>query len=176
MTQIIKFINFIDTIKLKNFIESSLKVFPLLIYGHSLLLSLDNKKYLNLFIMLLAIEFLVKIQKKFFSMILPPLIYKRPESCEKYTGFFLQRSTPENLQISKYGFPSGHAACMGVWFLWEWNNKPEFPIVIFIISLIVAFSRVYYKCHTLLQVIVGYGIGMLCIYLFETSFEIKFLK
>ena len=159
-------------IKLKNFIESSLKVFPLLIYGHSLLLSLDNKKYFNLFILLLATDFLVKIQKKLFSMILPPSIYKRPESCEKYTGFFLQRSTPENQQISKYGFPSGHAASMGVWFLWEWNNKPEFPITIFIISLIVALSRVYYKCHTLLQVLVGYGFGMLCIYLFE----IKFLK
>jgi membrane-associated phospholipid phosphatase len=54
---------------------------------------------------------------------------------------------------------------MGAWFLWEWINKPNFPIVIFIMSLIVALSRIYYKCHTLLQVIVGYGFGMLSMYI-----------
>jgi membrane-associated phospholipid phosphatase len=69
-----------------------------------------------------------------------------------------------------WGMPSGHAQMMAIfatfWIAYLVNNFEMTPgvivsiIIILLISLLVIWSRLYIKCHNLLQVTVGTSLGI----------------
>ena len=74
-----------------------------------------------------------------------------------------------NEKTDTYGMPSGHAQSMGIilsfWLLYIWrynkqNTKYIGSLFIIISSFSVIYSRVLFKCHTELQVIIGFIIGL----------------
>ena len=75
---------------------------------------------------------------------------------------------PEYVRVSEsYGMPSGHAQCLGFtamfWSILLIRKKKQYMIsrgvLLVIIALVVAWSRVYMECHSISQVSVGLLIG-----------------
>jgi len=58
--------------------------------------------------------------------------------------------------IDKYSMPSGHSAIAG--FITGLLSR-EWKLVFMIISLVIMFQRVIYKCHTIVECIIGFAIG-----------------
>jgi len=69
--------------------------------------------------------------------------------------------------VESYGMPSGHSQIMGYttsFLYWVQNND---YIVLFLVlgSLITAYQRWKYRCHTVMQIVVGYSIGIVMGYI-----------
>lgn len=90
--------------------------------------------------------------------------------------FKVARPTRANLTLSSYAFPSGHAAgasflAIVLILLTRELADPLRYLIVFIGSLTaftVAYSRLHFKVHTLLQVTAGIVIGLLFSLLFAT--------
>lgn len=88
--------------------------------------------------------------------------------------FRVARPLTANLTLSSYAFPSGHAAgatflAMIIIILTRELADPLRYLIVFICSLTaftVAYSRLHFKVHTLLQVTAGTVIGLLFSLLF----------
>lgn len=158
--------------KLNPIIDFYLRGFPiinplvLLIYG-----LIYNKKYfinyifLATIIDLISVKFLKCISKQLYKFLnvesLPILgLGRRPDgamSCGLYK---------DNKPSSSFGMPSGHALFCGFSFVYWYyylNKDSKYKKILifiwFIISCLLALSRVYLGCHTIEQVIVGFIIG-----------------
>lgn len=76
-------------------------------------------------------------------------------------------------KVSNIGFPSGHAQFWGFviafWTLYLLKSKPknyrEYILILWVMALYVLYSRVKIGCHTDLQVITGFFIGIFLGYL-----------
>ena len=79
-------------------------------------------------------------------------------------------------KLQSYGMPSGHAQI--VWFIWLYNMISPYskyqPIFLTICNTIIAIGtsiqRYYMKKHTILQIIVGFFVGLFLCYTLLTYF------
>ena len=106
------------------------------------------------------------ILKPIFGNYIFGLLGKRPDNA-KNCGYFINYN--ENT-VNTYGMPSGHAQSV-TFFLSYIINKylnsnfssmfKLISIIIFsIITICVMYSRIYFNCHTVLQVVIGGLIGL----------------
>ena len=160
--------------ELNPIIDYYLRGFPiinpviLLVYG-----LIYNKKYFIKYIFLatiidfIAVKSLKYSMKQLYNFLnvdkLPILgLGRRPDgaiSC----GLF-----KDNKPSNSFGMPSGHALFCGFSFVYWYyyiqkNSSPKYKKIIifiwFLISCILALSRVYLGCHTIEQVAIGFIIG-----------------
>lgn len=154
---------------IESYTESTLKAFPFMLQTSSFIFGFSNPEHFKFLGGIIITEFVIALLKFTFSKISPNNDWwKRPDG-KTYTKFFLLRDKPEEFQITKAGFPSGHSGTMGFFFTWTFLNKNpksllKNPFVEFIISIVVAGSRLHYKCHTFIQITVGYTIGCIIAY------------
>ena len=164
--------------KAKNYYISNLRAFPCFIIVYSILTGLlfQNKLALFFGVYMFIVDCIVMVLKKISNHVyksfnkesLPILgIGKRPDNA-KYTGCFI---TEDNLsgKTTTFGMPSGHSAIAGATFVFgilyihehykSSKAKNLSYLILSVLCLSVAFSRIFLNCHTLQQVIVGFIIG-----------------
>lgn len=102
---------------------------------------------------------------KFMMYKITPKLSKRPYGAIDCHAF------PGSGSASKTGMPSGHSAgaiAMSVYslhYIWDintsitYNHKIISSIIILCMGILIAYSRIIFKCHTLLQVLSGCLLG-----------------
>lgn len=164
--------------KMENYFKSHLRAFPTTIIVFSILTGIifRNKTALFLGTYVGFSEIIGGFLKLFSKSIYKSLnkesipllgIGKRPINA-KYTGCFITEDNLDGKSLS-FGMPSGHSIASGVVcvFLFLYILKTMKPskkrnLSLFTIGAVcgaVAFSRIFLKCHTIQQVIVGFLIG-----------------
>lgn len=121
--------------------------FYLLIVFVSILLIgilLGRKKALKLFLGIIIVFVVASLIKDFF-------IEARP--CQVYALKSVEC-------LSTQGFPSIHAGVAGVFIFMLFDSGIAF--LVFLLSLIVMFSRVFIGAHTISQVVAGFCLGIIC--------------
>jgi undecaprenyl-diphosphatase len=103
------------------------------------------------------------------NIILKLLIRQPRPSEDKYLFNILKNvNNVKMIDFDKYGMPSGHAqyAFYSTVFIYLALKDIKITAIYLIIALITCFQRVYFKNHTIMQVIVGMMIGSILGYLF----------
>ncbi|AUF82495.1 PAP2 superfamily protein [Tetraselmis virus 1] len=116
----------------------------------------------------LATEVLNFILKRLFGLILPEHISNRPSGCGSLgdNGLCLGcGAIPYPNKITNpagTGMPSGHTQAMGVMtgVLTLMSKNPWVILTSWLVSGLVGWQRISSKCHTFLQVISGFIIGL----------------
>jgi membrane-associated phospholipid phosphatase len=60
--------------------------------------------------------------------------------------------------VDKYSMPSGHSAIAGFATALSYGYVDR--VVMILLSILIFIQRVQYQCHTLLECIIGYGLGL----------------
>jgi len=91
------------------------------------------------------------------------LIFKQPRPNEDIKLFELMLQNGNRMSFDKYGMPSGHSQSCGfsLAFFYFVTKNINISLLYFIISIITLSQRVIYNNHTLIQVIIGFFIGIL---------------
>jgi membrane-associated phospholipid phosphatase len=90
-------------------------------------------------------------------------IIRQPRPSEDIKLFNLAVNNGKRMGFDVYGMPSGHAqlAFYSTIFIYLALKNKKIAFVFLLISMISLYQRVKYKNHTILQVIVGSGVGAL---------------
>lgn len=136
--------------------------------------------YLTPFIMLVTTSLLLRnkaIYLKFFfygyifNIIVNSLLkwtIKMPRPLNDWKILELGITHTKRIGFDKYGMPSGHAQHCGFMlaFITLVLDSPFITGIYSILSLICLYQRYLYQNHTIIQIIVGFGVGLLVGYLF----------
>ena len=89
-------------------------------------------------------------------------IFRQPRPMDDVQLFKIEELYKNKVGFDKYGMPSGHAQTVlySTIFIHLVLNNWNITLFYLIISLITMYQRVYFKQHTVLQVIVGAILGM----------------
>lgn len=101
-----------------------------------------------------------KCMKYYANLYLPPEISDRPFDA---TSTNILDSNLLSLVHTRPGFPSGHTMCVAFFstvMMFHFVNC-TFTWIVIAFSIATGWSRYYKKAHTLLQILVGYGVGIL---------------
>jgi len=96
---------------------------------------------------------IAQILKRIFEMPRPPVIFDDVH--------LLGHS------LSHHSFPSGHAATCGTmafFALLIWQKQPKVAWLMFILFGLAAYGRIYGGVHFPLDVVVGFGVGLICMW------------
>ena len=132
--------------------------------------------YLAPIIMLVTTSFLLRNMTNYLSFFLYGYVFnivlnsllkwflKEPRPTNDWKILQLGITHTKRIGFDKYGMPSGHAQHCGfiLAFVTHVLNNPLVTGSFSVLSLICLYQRYLYQNHTLLQVIVGFGVG-LCI-------------
>lgn len=97
--------------------------------------------------------FIAQILKRLFEMPRPPLVFDHVHILGQ--------------TLNHHSFPSGHATTCGVMALLGlllWRKTYKSAWLVFVFFMLVAYSRMYIGVHFPLDVVVGFGIGLLCMW------------
>lgn len=158
-------------------------LFILFIYTYEL-------KYILFIAFYFINEYINITLKKIFNYILDYNITKRPDNYGTFTennklydigtSVLPQIYTTSKLhkQSTTYGFPSGHSQTMTIFstfttlyllyiddYKFDYNKLPRY-ILPWIVAFAVIWQRVFSKCHSHIQVIIGSSIGCILGYVF----------
>ena len=77
-----------------------------------------------------------------------------------------------------YGMPSGHAQSFGFFLIFELLNSKNmnYKIILSILIMYLAYTRIKFKCHTYQQVIVGLTIGGIVAYVVNKVYNMAIKK
>jgi len=83
--------------------------------------------------------------------------------------FQIERPIESLIELFDYGFPSGHVTVATttaflIYFIFERSIKQKsskkiFALTLFLVLILIAFSRVYLNVHTLSEVLAGFALG-----------------
>ena len=124
----------------------------------------DKKFAKNLAVSLLITVYLNELLKNLFKDPRPEVTNKDPE--------LITPENPEGLIETSYGFPSGHTqSAVGTWgyVAYQFKDKPKplvVPIIMGIITFLVAISRIIIGVHDLQDIIGGFAFGLGALLLF----------
>jgi len=95
-------------------------------------------------------------------------VLKMPRPVNDWKILELGITHTKRIGFDKYGMPSGHAQHCGFMlsFVTLVFESPFITSIYSILSLICLYQRYLYQNHTIIQIIVGFGIGLLVGYLF----------
>lgn len=95
-------------------------------------------------------------------------VLKMPRPVNDWKILELGITHTKRIGFDKYGMPSGHAQHCGFMlsFVTLVFESPFITGIYSILSLICLYQRYLYQNHTIIQIIVGFGIGLLVGYLF----------
>lgn len=129
--------------------------FILLLSNLSLLYYYKFYKYLIVYIFGFLFNILLNIFLK--------LLIKQPRPSQDTKIFELMLQNGNRLSFDKYGMPSGHSQSCGfsLAFIYFVTKNINICLFYFIISIFTLTQRVIYNNHTLLQVIIGFFIGII---------------
>jgi len=129
---------------------------PVILFILTLFFLRNMKTYLNFFIIGFILNNILNILFKFFI--------KEPRPLEDLKLIEIAIVNGYRIGIDKFGMPSGHAQNCGFCLLFVTLVLQNYYIIslYLLISFISLFQRYLYKNHTLLQLIIGFIIGLLC--------------
>ena len=107
------------------------------------------------------------------NIILKPWI-KDPRPKEDIKLFELGLTHGKRTSFDQYGMPSGHSQSVGFSCMYIFMVKKNYSILLLYstISLLTLMQRFKYKNHTILQIIVGFLIGLSTGYMFYEAAKI----
>jgi undecaprenyl-diphosphatase len=152
--EIIKILNFVSNILNPSFITSKKHYIIILILIIIFYYITNSKPIISLEHLLLLLILIICI----FTI---KSIIKRSRPFNKYKNI----KKLETLPIDKYSFPSGHSA-LALMLAYIFNIKYLMPIRI-LFPIIVGISRMYLGVHYISDVIGGYILSMLLIYVLD---------
>jgi len=128
---------------------------PLILLVISTLLLRNKYKYLKFFIYGYAGTNILNVLLK--------LLIQEPRPTKDVRILELALTNGHRLSFDKYGMPSGHAQVCGfcVAFIMLVFNDPYLTTFYLIIAIITMYQRYIYNNHTIMQLIVGFVIGIL---------------
>lgn len=129
---------------------------PIILFIFSIIILCYNKYLLYFFIISSIFNILINCILKILIKQSRPIQLKTQKN-------FLEKPNNQLTGPNKYGMPSGHAQFCGfttsyIYFTNSYNYLYIFTFLLF--SLICVVQRVFYKNHTILQVYIGYIIGI----------------
>jgi dolichyldiphosphatase len=145
-----------------------LTAFPFLVVIVFIILAIVTRKKVFIVFSIGAIvcEILGRIEKKITKSVSDAKIFQRPNPPAKGCGYF-----PRDHPRVTFGFPSGHAQFCGFfalfWTLYilftDWNKNKKAAIIglIWLAAITVTMDRVYIGCHNILQISVGFVLGLI---------------
>ncbi len=132
---------------------------PIILFILSLLLLRNMKRYLQFF--------LVGFIFNNFLNILLKLLIKQPRPTNDQKAIEIGVVNNARIGFDKFGMPSGHAQNCGfcLSFITMALNNPLITIIYSLISFISLIQRYMYNNHTILQLMIGFIIGLLIGYM-----------
>lgn len=172
----------LDTIMKNNYIDGFLRAYPILIIFYIVTNFLLHMNYINYFF-LIFVFFNVLVNKFLKSIVFKSImgnnyfpiigIGKRPDNAMN-CGLF-----KNNKKSTTYGMPSGHSqhamAFPTFILLNKLTNNIHIILLFYLIGFVVMYSRVYFKCHTVQQVLLGGIVGCLNAYVI-TKYKYLFIN
>lgn len=149
---------------------------PLILFILSLFFLRNKTKYILFFIYGFVFNNILNALLK--------LLIQEPRPSKDQKAIEIGIANGERIGFDKYGMPSGHAQNAGfaLAFITLSLRSPVITGLYTIISIISLYQRYLYNNHTILQLIVGFFIGIACgygAYLFATKYitgDIKMKK
>lgn len=149
-------------------IESFLKIIenygPIIVIWISIFYLITKPTYLLFYIIGTVINEILNLILKYI------IKESRPSVSDKQNKIFILSHKNEYFNpIHKYGMPSGHAQSLGfsLGFMFMFIKKSYLIWIYIIITCITLFQRYTSKKHSVIQLIIGYSIGIIIGLLFE---------
>ena len=144
---------------IRNYIDYIGVIGPIILIVTSIILLINKNIFLYFYVGGIIVNTILNLFLKY--------IIKDPRPKEDKILFEIASNNGKRISIDRYGMPSGHSQSVGFscMFLYLVCKNMYITWFYLIISLNTMFQRFNYRSHTILQIVIGFLIGVVMGYL-----------